>query len=195
MGRAFGIVAAVLICLVVAGSLLGNSLITSRMIVAASNKGWVPRVFGVVGRFGFPSRRVPSSDQINGENTDNEEDRAKGRDAPINALILSVILAALYIIFGNFRALLTFVGLGEFTFFLLTVIGAIVLRFRQPELRRPHKPFIGIPVLFALVSAFVVVRGAAFAPLLAIILIVLWVIGLLVYWIKARYTRSSERRE
>lgn len=189
MGVAFGAVAAVLICLVVAGSLLANSLITSRMIVAASNKKWLPGVFAVVGRFGFsPKRDTPGPQEDGGSN---QEGESKTRDAPLNALVLSIILGALYIIFGNFRALLTFTGLGEFTFFFLTVIGAIILRFRQPELRRPYRPFVGIPILFALVSAFVVVRGAAFAPVLALILVVLWVIGLLVYWIKVRFTRAS----
>lgn len=158
------------------------------MIVAASNKKWLPRIFGVVGGV----RLHPKQDTTEREENSNDE-LAKGKtwDAPINALILSVILGALYIIFGNFRSLLTFTGLGEFTFFLFTVIGAVILRFRQPDLRRPYKPFIGIPILFALVSAFVVIRGAAFAPVLAIILIVLWVIGLLIYWAKVRFTRAS----
>lgn len=160
------------------------------MIVAASNKQWLPRIFGVVGRVGLHPKQDTTEREENG-NGDDEPAKGKAWDAPINALILSVILAALYIIFGNFRALLTFTGLGEFTFFLFTVIGAIILRFRQPDLRRPYKPFIGIPILFALVSAFVVIRGAAFAPVLAIILIVLWVIGLLTYWAKARFTRAS----
>lgn len=151
------------------------------MIVAAANKGWFPSVFNVVGRVGVKLKRDPTSD----------DEPKTWLDAPINAIILSVFLSTLYILFGNFRALLTFTGLGEFTFFLLTVVGAIVLRFRQPELKRPYKPFIAIPILFALVSGFVVVRGAAFAPVLAVILVVLWVIGLLVYWVKLRLAARS----
>ena len=103
-----------------------------------------------------------------------------------------MILSALYILLGNFRALLTFNGLGEYSFFFLTVLGAIILRFKEPDLRRPYKPFILIPVIFAIVSGFVVVRGAVFAPVQAVILVVLWIIGIGFYWLRRRLTRAGE---
>ncbi|KAI1339985.1 amino acid transporter [Xylariaceae sp. FL0016] len=179
LGRGFGIVAAILICLVVAGSLLGNSFVAGRMAVAASNMNWLPRTFGLLGQIGFKSREVNEPEPT--DDTEGSQESGKS-DAPINAIILSTILSALYILLGNFRALLTFNGLGEYSFFFLTVLGAIVLRFREPGLRRPYKPFILIPVIFAVVSGFVVVRGAIFAPILAIVLIALWILGLLFYW-------------
>ncbi|KAH6650462.1 amino acid permease-domain-containing protein [Chaetomium tenue] len=147
LGRGFGIAAAVLICLVVAGSLLGNSFVAGRMAVAAANQNWLPRLLSVVGRVGT-HREIGEGDP----------DKEPESDAPINAIILSTALGAIYILLGNFRALLTFNGLGEYTFFFLTVLGAIILRYRQPELARPYKPFVLIPVIFALVSGFVVIR-------------------------------------
>jgi amino acid transporter len=113
-------------------------------------------------------------------------------DAPINSLLLSTVLSTLYILFGNFRALLTFNGLGEYTFFFLTVLGAIVLRYREPDLRRPYKPFVLIPAIFVVVSGFVVVRGAVFAPLQAIVLIVVWALGIAFYWARRRWARRVE---
>jgi solute carrier family 7 (L-type amino acid transporter), member 9/15 len=91
------------------------------------------------------------------------------------------MLSALYIIFGNFRALLTFNGLGEYSFFFLTVLGALILRVREPHLSRPYRPSIIVPVTFAVISGFVVVRGAIFAPVQACVLIALWILGLLFY--------------
>jgi L-type amino acid transporter 9 len=181
MGVKFGIVAAVLICLVVAGSILGNSLVVGRMVVSAANKGWFPRFFTVIGRVG------PSRDSDHEYEQVNKDERRIKLDAPINAIVLSVLLSSLYILFGNFRALLTFNGLGEYTFFFLTVVGAIVLRWREPGLRRPYKPFIVIPIIFALVSGFVIVRGATFAPVQALILVLLWVLGLVFYWVRRRF--------
>lgn len=173
-----------LICLVVAGSILGNSLVGGRMVVSAANKGWFPQLFSVIGRIG-PARK-------DSRDSDDSRDESKSTfDAPVNAIILSVILSALYILFGNFRALLTFNGLGEYTFFFLTVVGAIVLRFREPKLRRPYKPSIIIPVIFAVVSGFVIVRGAVFAPVQALILIALWLIGLVFYWVRVRWFAES----
>ncbi|KAM0271128.1 hypothetical protein ACHAQH_009195 [Verticillium albo-atrum] len=173
LGPSFGIAAAALICLVVAGSLLGNSFVASRMAVAAANKNWLPRLFTYVGRVSLkPSKST---------------EEAPTSDAPINAIILSAVLAAVYILLGNFRALLTFNGLGEYTFFFLTVLGAIILRWREPGLERPYKPFVLVPVIFALVSGFVVVRGAVFAPVQAGVLVGVWALGLVFYWAKKRW--------
>ncbi|KAK3393319.1 amino acid/polyamine transporter I [Podospora didyma] len=183
LGSGFGIVAAILVCLVVAGSLLGNSFVAGRMAVAAANMDWFPRIFGVVGRIGPKPNdngtTTPSDSSIEGTKATS--------DAPINALILSTVLSVLYILLGNFRALLTFNGLGEFTFFFLTVVGAVMLRFREPELHRPYKPTILIPIIFSLVSGFVVARGAVFAPTQAVVLLGLWFLGLVFYYARQWY--------
>ncbi|KAI1425510.1 amino acid/polyamine transporter I [Xylaria sp. FL1777] len=187
LGQGFGIVAAILICLVVAGSLLGNSFVAGRMAVAAANQDWFPRVFAQLGQVGVRKRRA---EQEESESTDNPPDVVVvTSDAPVNAIILSAVLSALYILFGNFRALITFNGLGEYSFFFLTVLGAIVLRVREPALRRPYRPFVLVPAIFAVVSGFVVVRGAIFAPVLAAVLIVLWFIGGVLYWGRKEYAR------
>jgi L-type amino acid transporter 9 len=154
------------------------------MTVAATNLNWLPPFFATIGRVGA---------QSNSNATSSDPQKTFKSDAPLNALLLSTILSALYILFGNFRALLTFNGLGEYTFFFLTVVGAIVLRYREPNLNRPYKPFVLIPVTFALVSGFVVVRGAIFAPLQAVVLLILWVIGAVFYRLRGAWT--SEREE
>ncbi|KAI1399057.1 amino acid transporter, partial [Hypoxylon fuscum] len=182
LGRGFGVLAAIFICLVVAGSLLGNSFVAGRMAVAAANMNWFPRIFASVGRIGMK----PRTDEPGSSDDTPSPPRTTKSDAPINAIMLSALLSALYILLGNFRALLTFNGLGEYSFFFLTVLGAIVLRFREPELRRPYKPFILIPAIFAVVSGFVVIRGAFFAPVLALVGIVVWIIGLGFYWVRKR---------
>ncbi|KAF4995236.1 hypothetical protein FGRMN_5267 [Fusarium graminum] len=176
LGRGFGIVTAFLICLVVAGSLLGNSFVASRMCVAAARKNWIPSLFTIVGRVGLK----PAAQ----ETEDSDETTKEAGDAPINAVILSVILASLYILFGSFRALLTLNGLGEYSFFFLTVLGAIILRYREPDLERPYKTFSINPIVFVVVSGFVVVRGAIFAPTQAIVILAIWGLGLVFY--KAR---------
>jgi solute carrier family 7 (L-type amino acid transporter), member 9/15 len=139
------------------------------MAVAAANRDWFPRLFAVVGRVG--------------SRANNAETKS---DAPINAILFSTVLSALYILFGSFRALLTFNGIGEYTFFFLTVVGAIALRYREPDLKRPYKPMLVVPITFALVSGFVVVRGAVFAPAQAGILLGLWGVGALFYYARKR---------
>ncbi|KUI71245.1 b(0,+)-type amino acid transporter 1 [Cytospora mali] len=184
LGRGFGVVAAIMICLVVAGSLLGNSFVAGRMAVAAANADWLPGFFATLGRVG----KEPSIAQ-------GEEGSVKPRsDAPLNAIILNTILTALFIFLGDFRSLLTFNGLGEYTFFFLTVLGAVILRFREPGLQRPYKPLIFIPIIFTLVSGFVLVRGAVFAPVPALILVVVWALGTLFYVARRKSTGRSRQQ-
>ncbi|KAL4924969.1 amino acid/polyamine transporter I [Aspergillus undulatus] len=188
LGPGVGLIAAVLICLVVAGSLLGSAFVGSRMIVSASNKNWFPRFLGQVGYIGFRSES-----QSETEAGSNDSSAKSDSDAPLNALILSTLCSTLYIIFGNFRALVTFNGLGEYSFFFLTMVGAIILRFREPKLHRPYKPIILIPIVFTLVSGFVVARGAVFAPFQAIILIAVWGLGLVFYYARRWWSARSGR--
>jgi amino acid transporter len=111
-----------------------------------------------------------------------------------NALILNTVLSAVYILLGNMRILLTLNGLAEYAFFFLTVFGAIILRFREPDLPRPVKPVIIIPILFALISGFVVVRGAFFAPIQAAILVAIWICGLIFYFLRLWVLSKRARR-
>ena len=172
--------------------MLGNSFVAGRMAVSAANRNWFPRLFSVVGRVGVKPAPAPTTTTDEGSTgATPETPETPESDAPINALILSTIFSVFYILFGNFRALLTFNGLGEYSFLFLTVIGAVVLRFREPGLRRPYKPFFLISVIFTVVSGFVVIRGAIFAPTIAVVLIVLWIIGIAYYWIRGYWTSSS----
>jgi solute carrier family 7 (L-type amino acid transporter), member 9/15 len=182
LGPGFGIAAAVLISLVIAGSLLGNSFVAGRMAVAAANKNWLPALFTVVGHLGARDQ----SARVESTNDHSDSLKRSKSDAPINAIALSVMLSSMYILLGNFRALLTFNGLGEYSFFFFVVLGAIILRYREPDLRRPYKPWVIIPVAFAIVSGLVVVRGAVFAPIQTFVLLCLWASGLIYYWFRSR---------
>ncbi len=152
------------------------------MTVAAANMNWIPRFFALVGKVGTKPRPTPDS---------TDSSKSSESDAPLNALLLSTLFSTLYILFGNFRALLTFNGLGEYSFFFLTVVGAIVLRFREPNLHRPYKPLLLIPATFAVVSGFVVVRGAVFAPVQTAVLVALWIIGVGFYQTRKLWTRRE----
>ncbi|KAH7116113.1 solute carrier family 7 protein [Dendryphion nanum] len=182
LGKNVAYFATVLICLVIAGSALGNSFVAGRMTVAAANKNWLPKLLGTVGQIGIWNVSKTTE-------ADAEEALDKG-ESPINALLLNTVLGAIYILLGNMRILLTLNGLAEYAFFFLTVVGAIILRWREPELNRPVKPFIVIPILFALISGFVVVRGALFAPVQAAILVAIWVVGVIFYYVRKRVLRA-----
>jgi L-type amino acid transporter 9 len=71
----------------------------------------------------------------------------------------------------------------EYLFFFLTVSGDLVLRYREPNLQRPYKPSIVFPILFSVVSGFVVVRGAVFAPTQLAVLVGLLATGVVYYYV------------
>ncbi|KFY96843.1 hypothetical protein V498_02436 [Pseudogymnoascus sp. VKM F-4517 (FW-2822)] len=182
LGPWFGIAAATLICLVVAGSLLGNSFVAGRMAVAAANKNWLPPPLAILGRIGAAAPNTTQPDSS----------KPSTSDAPLNALLLSTVLSTLYILLGDFRSLITLNGLGEFSFFFLTVVAAIILRFREPDLDRPYKPLLVVPVTFAVVSGLVVIRGAAFAPVQAAVLVGVWGFGVVFYWARRAWARAVD---
>ena len=155
--------------------------VTNNVTVAAANKSWIPHILGTVGQIG--TFKVSKAAGAEGEDADVAMDKG---ESPINALILNTVLPAVYILLGNMRILLTLNGLAEYAFFFLTVLGAIILRFRDPGLERPVKPFILIPILFAVISGFVVVRGAVFAPVQAAILVGIWVVGVVFFYVRKR---------
>ncbi|RMZ72688.1 amino acid transporter [Pyrenophora seminiperda CCB06] len=184
LGKSVAYCATALICLVIAGSALGNSFVAGRMTVAASNNNWFPHVLGTVGCIGtFKLNKASDASETADLAMDNGE-------SPINALILNTVLSAVYILLGNMRILLTLNGLAEYAFFFLTVLGAIILRFREPDLPRPVKPIIIIPILFAVISGFVVVRGAVFAPIQAAILVGIWICGILCYFVRLWFLKK-----
>ncbi|KAH7395248.1 amino acid/polyamine transporter I [Phaeosphaeria sp. MPI-PUGE-AT-0046c] len=189
LGHSVAYIATALICLVILGSLLGNSFVAGRMTVAAANRAWIPRLLGTVGQLG--TLNITSFAASGDDNQDDAEDAMEEGESPINALVLSTVLSSVYILLGNMRILLTLNGLAEYAFFFLTVLGAIILRFREPDLPRPVKPYLIIPILFALISGFVVVRGAVFAPVQAGILVGIWVLGAVMYYVRVFMDRRN----
>ena len=78
----------------IVGAINSNVFVLGRLTVAAANKKYIPRPFSFIGGI----RSQPAMIKY---------------DAPFNAFILNFVLTSLYMLFGNFRALLTFVGLTQ----------------------------------------------------------------------------------
>ena len=71
-------------------------------------------------------------------------------------------------------------------FLFLTVLGGLLLRFREPNLARPYKPLILSPIIFCVISFVLVLRGMIFAPAQGIVLAILLGTGSLVHLYKSR---------
>jgi amino acid transporter len=70
--------------------------------------------------------------------------------------------------------------MAEWVFYVSTVIGLLVLRRREPQLARPYRPNVALPVVFVVVGILVIIRSAIFAPVQGCLLAWLLAIGALI---------------
>ncbi|KAF2712853.1 amino acid transporter [Pleomassaria siparia CBS 279.74] len=188
-GRPAGIIITVLVAISCAGSITSNVFAVGRLTVAASQRNYLP---GFLGKRGLPRQfqkhTLTTSDSSSDDgalscrSTNNEENSILSTyfDAPIYAHILALVITLVYILSGSFRALLTFVGMAEWVFYVATVIGLIILRSREPDLHRPYQPVLVLPIIFIVVGTLMIVRSAMFAPLQSGVLAALLVVGAVV---------------
>ncbi|KAI3392901.1 hypothetical protein diail_4988 [Diaporthe ilicicola] len=123
------------------------------------------------------------------------------RGVPVYAMLLNGLLAAFFIVAGGFNGLVVLIGLAEYTCFLAAVLGLLLMRSRERyEASRRHsglsrngdrnsnngssirstsshpsryRTWIGNPVVFSSVSAFLILRAVVTDPFqgLAILLV------------------------
>nr|UJH94615.1 Bat1 [Starmerella bombicola] len=87
------------------------------------------------------------------------------------ALVSQVLATGAYCAIGEFKQLVAFYGAAGYSFYLLTVVGLLILRFREPDLRRPFKAWLIAPILFILLSGTLLLRTALSHPLLMLTVI------------------------
>ncbi|KAJ1961344.1 hypothetical protein IWQ62_003901 [Dispira parvispora] len=131
-GLAFGrIIVPTLIAISCAGSITAMVFGVSRLIVAAAQKNYLP--------FSFLWVRI-----------------SPRWGTPINALVLNFVLVSLYILAPPpgkiFQFLVDFISYPSRLFYGLTVVGMVMLRFREPLLERTFKVWMIFPYLYILVS-------------------------------------------
>ncbi|HBI92989.1 MAG TPA: amino acid permease [Terrisporobacter glycolicus] len=108
-------------------------------------------------------------------------------EVPGNATIVMGILSALYALSGQFNLLTDLSIFAIWSFYVLTFIGVILLRQRQPELNRPYKVplYPVIPIIAIAGGLFVVVNQLLFAgmenTLISLGGVVITLIGLPLY--------------
>ncbi|KAF8334270.1 L-methionine transporter [Cantharellus anzutake] len=164
-GRAvFGTVGATVLAANVAFSCFGavnsSTFTSARLIYTASRDGYLPAIFG----------RLHST-----------------RKTPLNAIALHSTLIISFIAFGGgFRDIINFYSVAVWGFYLLTVVGLVVLRVKEPNLERPYKVWITTPLGFSAVALFLLCMPVFAAPLQALAALAFILAGIPVYYITQR---------
>jgi L-type amino acid transporter 9 len=75
--------------------------------------------------------------------------------------------------------------MAEWSFLFLDVLGLIILRWREPELDRPYRVNLIIPITFCIVVIFMVAASFVHAPIQSLVLLALTLFNIAVYRFKA----------
>ena len=78
------------------------------------------------------------------------------RFTPKPALIFLGALSLLYLLVGDVYTLIEYSSFVESSFILLSISSLLYLRWKKPEMNRPIKVHLGIPILFLLICTFLV---------------------------------------
>ena len=116
---------------------------------------------------------------------------------PAVAIVVPSVIGIFFSLIGNFRELLTFSTLFNWSFYGLTVIGVFLLRRKFPRLERPYKTwgYPVVPLLFAGAVALVVGSELAHVgdrTLLALFGCMLFLLGFPAYYYWTRYSGKPE---
>lgn len=199
--KAFGPIGSLLLSLIVSASCLGalnaTAFTSGRLVYAAGKEGYLPSLLGKIGGGG----EQQSLSTLRTRNWFSKRlAKTFGDDetglffTPVNALVFNCLITVVYILVGDFSALVTFYGVAGYTFYFLTVLGLIVLRVREPNLERPYKTWISTPIIFCCVSLFLLSRAVFAEPIQTLIVCAFIVSGVPVYYWKVKGRGGGPRR-
>jgi len=90
---------------------------------------------------------------------------------PARSLVVSGIWSSLLVFSGTFHQIITYVVFVSWIFYAMSCAGVIILRYKQPELKRPYRTwgYPVVPVIFILLSGFLVLNTIVSSLLNALI--------------------------
>jgi basic amino acid/polyamine antiporter, APA family len=111
---------------------------------------------------------------------------------PVGALLVQGVWACLLALSGSFDTLTDYVIFGSWIFYGLVTASIFIFRRKMPHAERPYRAwgYPVVPVLFLLVTAFLLVNTLMTAPGRAVTGLVLIALGLPVYYFFFRHRRT-----
>jgi len=90
---------------------------------------------------------------------------------PARSLVVSGIWSSLLVFSGSFHQIITYVVFVSWIFYAMSCAGVIILRHKQPDLKRPYRTwgYPVVPVIFILLSGFLVINTIVSSLLNALI--------------------------
>jgi basic amino acid/polyamine antiporter, APA family len=113
--------------------------------------------------------------------------------APGSALLVQCIWAAILCLSGTYGQLLDFLIFAVLIFYILTLAGLFILRWKRPEMPRPYRafgyPF--LPALYLLMAIFIEIQLLRYKPQYTWPGLIIVLLGVPVYWLWKQAGRAD----
>jgi APA family basic amino acid/polyamine antiporter len=114
--------------------------------------------------------------------------------APVAGLLIQAVWATFLCLSGSYSQLLDYIIFAVLVFYILTIIGLFVLRFKRPDAARPYKalgyPF--LPALYIVMAAWICIVLLRYKPQYTWPGLVLVLLGIPVYLLWSRQSASEK---
>lgn len=110
------------------------------------------------------------------------------RFTPVPSLIFMCLITLALIVIEDVYVLINYVSFVEALFITLSVTGLLWLRYKQPDLHRPIKVNIALPILFFVICAFLVTTPCYVSPLEVTVGLCFIIVGIPVYLVTIAWT-------
>ncbi|XP_071503837.1 large neutral amino acids transporter small subunit 1-like [Diadema antillarum] len=114
------------------------------------------------------------------------------RKTPLPSLIFTCILSLLYLFAQNIGQLINYFSFVTWLATGTSIAGQIYLRYKRPDMARPVKVNIALPVLFLLACIFLTIMGVYAAPIDTLIGAAILLSGIPVYFLGVWWTTKPE---
>ncbi|OBZ84424.1 b(0,+)-type amino acid transporter 1 [Choanephora cucurbitarum] len=166
-GPAGGIVFAICVAFSCFGSANASVFTGARIIYVSAKQGHIPNVFGKL---------------------------SQSRQTPILALILQATLTTIMIMIGSFRVLVNFYSFAAWLFHFLAVLSLLILRYTEPDLKRPYRVWLSTPILFCLVALFLCTTPFIEAPIESVIALCIVCLAIPVWFVYVKFRSALSRK-
>jgi len=111
---------------------------------------------------------------------------------PQPSLVFLGVLSLLYLFVGDIYVLINYASFVESSFILLSIASLLFLRWKRPDMERPIRVWLVIPIVFLLICAFLVFMPLYVEPIQVGMGILITVIGLPVYFIGVHWRNKPK---
>ncbi|XP_071816078.1 Y+L amino acid transporter 2-like [Apostichopus japonicus] len=109
------------------------------------------------------------------------------QNTPFPSLFFTLIMSILYVFVPTIDTLLNYFSFMTWLAIGMAVVGQIYLRFKQPDLKRPIKFPIILPISFVVMCAFLVIMGTVAAPMDTLVGLLITLSGIPVYFVFVKW--------